>query len=122
MRKNLEDKVGQRKKFKAVVTRFGKKVNYNGYTDTTILLTGIVDSETNIVVTDHHWFAYTKGFEKAHLKEGDTVEFEARVKMYKKGYVNRKLSINNRQSDYKLSHPTNIRVTKNSTTTALKTL
>jgi hypothetical protein len=115
MRKNLEDKVGQRKQFRAVVTRFGKKVNYNGYTDTTILLTGIVDNETNTEVTDHHWFAYTKGFEKAQLKEGDFVEFEARVKMYKKGYVNRKLSINNRQSDYKLSHPTNIRVIKTST-------
>lgn len=110
MRKNLEDKIGLRKKFKAVFIRFGKKVNYNGYTDITILLTNIVDAETNLVVTDHHWFAYTKGFEKALLKEGATVEFEARVKMYKKGYVNRKLSINKRQSDYKLSHPTNIQV------------
>jgi hypothetical protein len=117
MRKHLKDKVGLRKKFKAVVTRFGKKVNYNGYTDTTILLTRIVDDEMKTEVTDHHWFAYTKGFEKAQLKEGDTVEFEARVIMYKKGYVSRKLSINNRQSDYKLSHPTNIRVIKNSTPT-----
>jgi hypothetical protein len=119
MRKNLEDKVGQRKKFKAVVTRFGKKVNYNGYTDITILLTGIIDTETNTVVTEHQWFAFTKGFEKAQLKDGDTIEFEARVKMYRKGYVNRKLSINNRQWDYKLSHPTNIRVSKNSSQTEL---
>jgi len=110
MRKNLEDKIGLRKKFRAVFTRFGKKVNYHGYTDTTILLTEIVDTETNSVVTDHHWFAYTKGFEKAQLKEGATIEFEARVKMYKKGYVNRKLSIRKRQTDYKLSHPTHIQV------------
>lgn len=108
MRKNLEDKIGLRKKFRAVFTRFGKKVNYSGYTDTTILLNNIVDAETNLAATDHHWFAYTKGFEKAQLKEGDTIEFEARVKIYKKGYVNRKLAINNRQSDYKLSHPTHI--------------
>ena len=117
MRKNLEDKVGQRKKFKAVVSRFGKKVNYNGYTDITILLTRIMDVEMNTVVTDHQWFAYTKGFEKAQLKEGDTVELDARVKLYKKGYVNRQLSINKRQSDYKLSHPTNIQVIQKSTTT-----
>jgi hypothetical protein len=110
MRKNLEDKLGLRKKFRAVFTRFGKKVNYTGYTDTTILLTGIIDTETNTVVTDHHWFAYTKGFEKAQLKEGDAIEFEARAKLYKKGYVNRKLAINNRQSDYKLSNPTHIQV------------
>jgi hypothetical protein len=110
MRKNLEDKIGQRKTFRAVFTRFGKKINYNGFTDITILLTNILDTETNFLVTDHHWFAYTKGFETAQLKEGATIEFEARVKMYKKGYVNRRLSINKRQSDFKLSHPTHIRV------------
>ena len=110
VRKNLADKIGLRKKFRAVFTRFGKKVNYNGYTDTTLLLTNIIDLETNAQVTDHHWFAFTKGFEKANLKEGISLEFEARVKQYKKGYVNRKLAINNQQSDYKLSHPTNIKV------------
>ncbi|HPM29213.1 MAG TPA: hypothetical protein PLJ60_02660 [Chryseolinea sp.] len=109
MRKNLADKVGLRKKFRAVFTRFGKKVNYNGYTDTTLLLTNIIDLEINTQVTDHHWFALTKGFEKAKLKEGMTIEFEARVKQYKKGYVNPKLAINNQKSDYKLSHPTNIK-------------
>ena len=115
MRKNLKDKVGQRKKFKAVVARFGKKVNYNGYTDITILLTHITDIETNKLVTNHQWFAYTKGFEQVKLKEGDTLEFEARVTVYKKGYVNRKLSINQRQSDFKLSHPTKIQVIKQNT-------
>ena len=110
MRKSLENKVGQRKKFRAVFTRFGKKVNYKGYTDETLLLTQVTDIETNTIVTDHHWFAYTKGFEKIQLKEGAMIEFEARVKTYKKGYVNHKLSINKRKSDYKLSHPTNIRV------------
>jgi hypothetical protein len=113
MRKNLEDKIGQRKKFRAVFSRFGKKINYSGYTDITVLLTNILDIQTNSVVTDHHWFGFTKGFEKAQLKEGALIEFEARVKMYKKGYVNRKLSINKRQLDYKLSHPTHIRVINN---------
>jgi len=110
MRKLLQDKVGLRKKFSAVFSRFGKKVNYKGYTDETVLLTQVTDVETNALVTDHHWFALTKAFEKAQLKEGATIEFEARVKTYKKGYVNRKLSINKRQTDYKLSHPTHIRV------------
>ena len=112
MRKHLEDKLGLRKKFKAVFSRYGKKVNYHGYTDITILLTQLVDVETNTIVSDHQWFAFTKGFEKAHVKEGDAIEFEARVKVYKKGYINRKLSINRQQSDYKLSHPTHIRVIK----------
>jgi hypothetical protein len=112
MRKNLEDKLGHRKKFRAVIARFGKKVNYQGYTDITILLTHLADAGTNELVTDHQWFAFTKGFEKAQLKEGDTIEFEARVKVYKKGYINRKLSINRQQTDYKLSHPTQIRIIK----------
>jgi hypothetical protein len=112
MRKNLAGKVGERKKFRALFTRFGKKVNYNGYSETTVLLTTIIDTETNLMVTDHHWFAYTKGFEKVSLKEGLIIEFEARVKLYTKGYVNKKLAINNTQSDYKLSHPTNISVVK----------
>src|SRR6187551_1088723 len=107
MRTKLQDKIGQRKRFRAVFTRFGKKVNHNGYSDTTILLTNVTDIETNSRVADHLWFAYTKGFEKEPLNEGVTVEFDARVKIYKKGYVNRQLSFNLRQSDYKLSHPTN---------------
>jgi hypothetical protein len=112
MRKNLSDKVGLRKKFIATFARFGKKVNYNGYTDTTLLFTSITDAETNQVVSDHHWFAYTKGFEKVNLKEGVVVEFDARVKEYKKGYVNKQLKINNRKTDFKLSHPTNIVICK----------
>jgi hypothetical protein len=112
MRKDLENKVGLRKKFRAVVSRFGKKVNYQGYTDITVLLTKLVDTETNTIVTDHQWFAFTRGFEKAQLTEGATIEFDARVKIYKKGYVNRKLAIHQRQLDYKLSHPTNITVIK----------
>jgi hypothetical protein len=70
----------------------------------------VIDVETNKRVADHQWFAYTKGFEKALLKEGVTIEFDARVKIYKKGYVNRQLSINHQHTDYKLSHPTNIQV------------
>jgi len=112
MRKQLQEKTGLRKKFRATFSRFGKKVNFSGYTDTTLLLTHLIDMETNTMVADHLWFAFTKGFEKAAIKEGDVIEFEARVKIYKKGYINRKLSINERQSDYKLSHPTHIRVIK----------
>ncbi len=112
MRKHLQDKIGLRKKFRAVFSHYGKKINYQGYSDTTLLLTNIVDTETNLFVTDHQWFAFTKGFEKVQLKEGAVIEFEARVKVYKKGYVNPKISVKKRQSDYKLSHPTKINVLK----------
>lgn len=108
IRKKLAAENGERKKFRATFARFGKKVNYKGHTETTVLLTNIADAETGDVMADHLWFAYTAGFENANLTEGATVEFEARVKAYAKGYVNKKIGINKRKKDYKLSHPTKI--------------
>jgi len=109
MRKDLAVEKEKRKKFKAVFVRVGKKVNYTGYSQETILLKNIVDVEANRAVADHLWFSYTKGFEKILLTEGVMLEFEARVKEYKKGYVRKDININNRTTDYKLSNPTKIR-------------
>ena len=108
MRKQLAAENGTRKKFSATFERVGKKVNYKGYTEETILLKHIVDVETKKVVADHIWFSYTKGFEKLTLTPGVVLEFEARVKQYKKGYVNKALNLHKRLTDYKLSHPTKI--------------
>jgi hypothetical protein len=113
IRKKLAAEEGERKKFRATFARFGKKVNYKGYSETTVLLTNIADVETGKVMADHLWFTYTTGFEKAGLTEGVTIEFEARVKEYSKGYVNKRYGINNRKKDYKLSHPTKIGVKSN---------
>jgi len=109
MRKELAAEEGKRKKFKAVFERVGKKVNYKGYSEETVLLKNVVDLESQKVVTDHVWFSYTQGFIKASLNPGDGVEFEARVKEYHKGYVNRNYKINNSTTDFKLSNPTKIK-------------
>jgi hypothetical protein len=61
-------------------------------------------------VADHLWFAYTKTFQAVELRPGALVEFEARIKQYTKGYVNKKYGIDQREIDYKLSHPTKVRV------------
>lgn len=110
IRKALASGEGERKKFRAVFSRFGKKVNYKGYSEMTVLLTQVAESETGAVVADHVWFGYTAGFEKVKLEEGVAVEFEARIKEYTKGYVNKKYGINNRKRDFKLSHPTKIKI------------
>jgi hypothetical protein len=112
MRTKLSQQNGARKKFRATFTRIGKKTNYNGYSEDTILLSNVCDAATNEVVTDHVWFTYSKGFENAHLQVGMLIEFEARIKEYTKGYVNRGLGMNKKTSDYKLSHPTKISVIK----------
>ena len=109
MRKELAKESGVRKKFKATFIRVGKKAGFNGYSEETILLKNIMDAETNKVVADHLWFNYTSGFEKLSLEEGVTLEFEARIKEYRKGYVNMRYKIDSSVVDYKLSHPAKIR-------------
>ncbi len=109
MRKELAAEVGNRKKFRATVGRLGKKTNYKGYSEETILLNSIVDVEAEKIVTDHSWFSYTQGFVKAMVRPGDALEFEARVKEYRKGYVNKTYKINNTSADFKLSNPTKIK-------------
>jgi hypothetical protein len=110
MRKRLAASEGERKQFRATFSRVGKKINYQGYSEETILLNNIIDVETSAIVADHVWFSFTKGFEKIKLEEGSVLEFEARIKEYSKGYVNKRYGINNRKKDYKLSHPTKIKL------------
>lgn len=109
MRKKLANKEGERKKFTAVFIRLGKKAGYTGYSVETILLSNVTDVETGELVTDHLWFTFTKGFQIFGLAEGDILEFEARVKPYRKGYVNKSLAIDKEKFDYKLSNPTKIK-------------
>ncbi len=109
MRKELAAEKVKRKKFTTVYGRVGKKVNYKGYSEETILLKNIIDSESNKQVADHVWFSYTKGFVSASLNVGDLLEFEARVKEYRKGYVNKNYKINKGTTDFKLSNPTKIK-------------
>ncbi|HEV8514893.1 MAG TPA: hypothetical protein VGQ59_16525 [Cyclobacteriaceae bacterium] len=113
MRKELAKEEGKRKKFKALFDRVGKKVNYKNYSEETILLKNVVDLETNKIIADHIWFSYTQSFIKASISVGDTLEFEARVKEYRKGYVNRNYKINNTSKDFKLSNPTKIKKVNN---------
>jgi len=114
MRKELAKEEGTRKKFVATFSRFGKKTNFKGYSEDTLLLTNVADANTNQVVADHAWFSLTKGFESLRLTPGDVVEFEARVKEYSKGYVNKRYKINNQSKDFKLSNPTRIKLIKQS--------
>lgn len=90
----------------------GYKTGFNGYREETILLKDVIDLEDNERVTDHLWLNFTKAFEAAKVKEGMTIDFEARVKEYSKGYVNRRYKIDQQNKDYKLSHPTKFIVSK----------
>lgn len=110
MSRVLAAQAGERKRFRAVFSRLGKKTNYQGYSEDTILLNHVREAESLRIVTDHVWFSYTKGFEKIKLTEGCVIEFEARVKEYNKGYVNNRYSLSKRTIDFKLSNPTQIKL------------
>jgi hypothetical protein len=110
MRQLLKPENGVRKKFTAKFSKVGKKINYKGHSEDTILLTNVRDMESGILMTDHIWFTYSITFQRANLSPGMHIEFEARIKEYQKGYVNHALGKNRKQTDYKLSHPTKVAV------------
>jgi len=107
MRKKLQQIEDERDTFIGVFDRFGEKNGYKG-TLRTVLLKDIKNKYGEII-TNHLWFNLTKGFDKLNMKQGDIIQFDARVKEYVKGYkgyrddVYKPLEI-----DYRLSHPTKL--------------
>ena len=108
MRTLLSGRKDERKRFRGTFVRLGKKSGYKGNSEETVLITNIIDLESNTVVADHLWFTFTKGFQELNLQPGNIVEFDARVKEYKKGYAYDVATRTQRKTDYKLSHPTKI--------------
>ncbi len=98
-----------RKTFTGTFLKKGIKSGFKGPLET-ILLADIKD-ESGKVVTDHLWFNLTKGFKDADLKTDDEVQFDARVKSYKKGYRGRQYDgfYTPPSTDYKLSHPSKVK-------------
>lgn len=94
MRRTLGKLNGERKTFCGTFERSGTKPSYrSGLATITILLKDIRDVEGN-VVCDHLWFNYTKGFQALFpLKNGDVIQFDARVTTYTKGYFGHKEEI-----------------------------
>jgi hypothetical protein len=114
MRRNLKNINNVRGDFSGVFERYGSKRGWKGYPDKTILLKD-VRSSAGEVVSDHLWFNHTKGFDKlGTLNEGEEIKFKARVKSYVKGYRGYRDDIWDKpvQTDYRLSHPTDIRKAK----------
>ncbi|CAF0808094.1 unnamed protein product [Didymodactylos carnosus] len=69
----------------------------------TVLMLNICELKTFKPMCDHLWFNRTKGFEQLQLTKGQQVQFNARVKTYRKGSIKRGIPI---VYDYKLSYPT----------------
>ena len=111
MRKTLRSVGSQtRRRFTAVVVRFGTKPGYrdHGPIPTVLLGNVTIDGE---VVADHLWF--TKGAWADGISEGDTISFDARVGFYEKGYRGgkaEKLGEARYEYDYRLQRPTKVKI------------
>lgn len=112
-RTELATKDGKRETFTGTFSRLGKKRGKSS--GATILLVDIKDKRGRIV-TDHLWITYTKGLAKLNsLFEGDVIQFDARVKVYKhakadKKHANGALLPEDYYEEYGLSHPTNFKL------------
>lgn len=100
-RKELAKNGEIRDTFIGTFERLGSKNGW--YRQKTVLLINIKNKQ-NKIVTGHLWFNLTKGFQKLHMRKGDKIQFNARVKAYVKGY-----NKNDKKIDYKLSYPTKLK-------------
>jgi hypothetical protein len=110
MREQLAEIKNVRATFRGIVVRFGEKKSWKGPPKKTILVQDIRDRH-NRVLTDHLWFTWGKWSEVLDLKEGDEIEFDARVTSYRKGYRGRRedYDLPAPSIDYRLSHPTKVK-------------
>ena len=108
MRIELKALNGRRCRYRAEVVKFGIKHNYRDYPTQTILLTDVQFAESDIMATDHLWFTVGATLSRLMLAPGDKIEFDARVGIYEKGYINPRKYINERETDYKLKRPSRI--------------
>ena len=111
MRKNLADMYNVRSRFLGTFERFGKKTAYKGPDIVTFVLSNVkivrdlpdYNLEKGDQVTDHLWFTYGKRFKKIkNLTPGDLIEFDARVRIYTKGYKKDHF-------DYNLKYPSKVK-------------
>lgn len=109
MRNKLKSIEGLCMRFRAKVEKYGFRTNYNGYPQRTILCTDVTYADTNEFVTDHIWLICEKKIYSLKLKEGDCIEFDAKVAEYEK--LNKALidyGIREFVRDYNLENPNKI--------------
>lgn len=97
MRTELEGLLGKRIKVSAVFWKYGVYSSYRGV-GRTILLRDVRNVRGRLIAS-HVWINYTASFDAVgEFRQGDRVEFDARIDRYFKGYIGE-------QIDFRLSHP-----------------
>ena len=105
VRKNLEPLEEVRGTFVGEYMRHGGK----GKNKFTVCLTNIHDDKNNFLC-DHIWLNVGKQIkELGWLQKGDKIQFNARVKKYRKGSIKRGIPV---AMDYKLTYPSKVQLIK----------
>lgn len=111
MRKELKKLDGQRDVFIGTFVREGLKNAYKGGVLPTLLFKDVHRVSDKKLMCDHLWLSKTKALSALNLSAGMQIEFAARVKQYSKGYMGKKEDLKKEiKQDFKLSHPTQVRV------------
>lgn len=101
MRIKLQAIEQKRLSFTGIYDRVGYKPGYRGSARSMTVLLKDIRNIKGEFLTAHVWLNYTKRLQELNLNKGDRVEFQARVKEYRK---NSKGIV-----DYRLSNPTQIK-------------
>ena len=117
MRKEFKKIDGQRDLFTAKYVREGTKNAFKGSALPTILFKEVRRVSDKKLMCDHIWLNKTKALAALDLSLGLEIQFVARVKKYSKGYQGRRPEVRKEnKQDFKLSHPTQVKIVR-----ALKT-
>ena len=111
MRSALAARNGQRLKFRAVVDHYGWKDNWHGYPIQTVMLRDVIFASDDLEACDHLWF--TCGKWARMLSPGATIEFEARIDAYEKGFQGgraERLGLAWSEIDFHLERPTKVTI------------
>lgn len=83
----------------------------------TLVLVDLVETDRGSSVADHLWMDYDAPLRRSDPKVGDTIEFDARVELYEKGYRGRDRQMRIRKPicvDFHLVDPKNVECSRDS--------
>ncbi len=111
MRERLQQLEGQRVRVQGTFVRYGVRPKFQPL-ERTLVLNGIRDAETDLVLSDHLWFRFTKAFEQlGELEQGMRLELEGTVTQYQREPyrgTRRVTRVPESLLDYRISRPGNI--------------
>jgi len=114
MRTELAKLQGKRCTFMATFERYGsRKIAFSIYPQITMLFLNVTEKKSGKKVTDHIWMKCGKRMDElGEFIKGEKVQFDARVRIYIKGYRGRlamEMGEDWSERDWQLSFPTNIK-------------